>query len=478
MTRRAQRRTLLYGDLELMVQPDNTKPKGPKNIKVMLVSYGRMGTMGWFEHNEPHIPKLNTKVVIKTERGLELGEVVGVHNYRSGTFRSTPEQVEAYYGNPGPASPVGPGGTFVRFATHEDIREQEHLVKSEVEEIECCEKYIKEFGLPMRIVEAEHLFGGERIVYYFTSEGRVDFRDLVKTLAREYQTRIELRQIGARDEAKLVSDYETCGQQCCCSRYLKILEPVNMRMAKLQKATLDPSKISGHCGRLKCCLRYEDQTYMELKDKLPHRNAMVRTPKGLGRVVDVQILTQLVVVQDAVGDRQAWPVSELLPLDEAAAAEILAQSAPPAPRENPAGGEGDEAVRQEQDAGTEPAVQPQRPRQDNRPDRRNDRDNRRGNTNTNNRPEGRRPERSERPNRPERQERQDRPRLTDQPARPQTEGQPAADGAAAPENRSAGSRRNKNRRRKRRGNNPPGGGPNPNRPDNSDGSAPAQPSGD
>ena len=306
-----------------MSQPENAKPKGAKNTKSMLVSYGRLGLMGWFEHNEPTIPKLNSHVIIKTERGLELGRVVGVHNYRAGQFRNTPEQVESYFGNLGPNSPVGPGGEFVRFATHEDLREQEHLVQSEQEEIACCEKYIKEFKLPMRVVDAEHLFGGERIVYYFSSDGRVDFRELVKTLAREYQTRIELRQIGARDEAKLISDFETCGQQCCCSRFLKILEPVNMRMAKLQKATLDPSKISGHCGRLKCCLRYEDKTYMDLKDRLPHRNSTVRTPKGTGRVVDVQILTQLVVVQDALGDRQAWPVDELLPMDEAAAAEEM-----------------------------------------------------------------------------------------------------------------------------------------------------------
>ncbi|MBL7214483.1 MAG: hypothetical protein ISS71_02260, partial [Phycisphaerae bacterium] len=135
-----------------------------------------------------------------------------------------------------------------------------------------------------------------------------------KQLAKEYQTRIELRQIGSRDEARLTSDFETCGQQCCCSRYLKILEPVNMRMAKLQKATLDPSKISGHCGRLKCCLRYEDQTYMELKDKLPRKNTMVQTPKGPGKVVDIHILTQLVVVQNELGDRKAWPVDELCSL--------------------------------------------------------------------------------------------------------------------------------------------------------------------
>ncbi len=294
-----------------MSQGENTKHKTPKNAKQMLVRYGRMGAMGWFEHHEAHIPKLNTHVVIKTERGLELGEVVGAHNYRGGQFKSTPEQVESYYCNRTKDYPLCEGGQFVRFATHEDLSEQKHLEKSAIDEAKVCQKYADEKGLKMKIIEAEHLFGGERIIFYFTSEGRVDFRELVKQLAREYQTRIELRQIGSRDEARLVSDFETCGQQCCCSRYLKILEPVNMRMAKLQKATLDPSKISGHCGRLKCCLRYEDETYMQLKKNLPKRNTTVVTPKGEGKVVDMHILTQLVVVQDQMGDRKAWPVDEI-----------------------------------------------------------------------------------------------------------------------------------------------------------------------
>ena len=163
----------------------------------------------------------------------------------------------------------------------------------------------------MKLVHVEHLLGGEKMVFYFMAEGRVDFRELVKRLAKEYQTRIELRQIGARDEARLVSDYESCGQECCCRRFLKILEPINMRMAKMQKATLDPSKISGHCGRLKCCLRYEDETYKELKKNLPRKNAMVETEKGRGVVVDTQILTQLVVVQFDRGEREAYPVDEI-----------------------------------------------------------------------------------------------------------------------------------------------------------------------
>ncbi len=294
-----------------MAQTEGVKPKGQRNKKLMLVRYGRMGFLGWFEHNESKIPKVDSRVVIKTLRGLELGELVGQFNYRGGHFKSTPEQVEAYYKNASKDYPLAEGGTFVRFATDADLMEEKHLVASAKEEAKCCEKFIKEMELPMKVVDSEHLFGGERVVIYFSSNGRVDFRELVRRLAKEYQTRIELRQIGSRDEAKLISDFESCGQECCCRRFLKVLEPVNMRMAKLQKATLDPSKISGHCGRLKCCLRYEDETYRELKKGMPKRNARVKTVKGEGRVVAVHILTQLVVVQDEAGKREAYPVEEI-----------------------------------------------------------------------------------------------------------------------------------------------------------------------
>jgi cell fate regulator YaaT (PSP1 superfamily) len=294
-----------------MTKYEGPKPKVQKNKKMMLVRYGRMGFMGWFSHNESHIPLVNSHVVIKTRRGLELGELIGRFNYRAGQFKNTTEQVDEYFGGKGRDYPLAEGGAFVRFATHEDLMEQKHLEVSAAEEAKCCDKFIRDMNLPMKVVDSEHLFGGERIVIYFTSSGRVDFRDLVRRLAREYQTRIELRQIGSRDEAKLVSDFESCGQECCCRRFLKILEPVNMRMAKLQKATLDPSKISGHCGRLKCCLRYEDETYRELKKTLPRKNALVKTPKGEGKVAAVQILTQLVVVQDASGKRDTFNIEEI-----------------------------------------------------------------------------------------------------------------------------------------------------------------------
>jgi len=299
-----------------MTQSETVKHKVQKNKKQMLVRYSKMGYLGWFEHKESYIPKTQTRVVIKTNRGLELGELVGRFNYRSGHFKNTPEQVQEYFGKTQKDYPLAEGGTFVRFATAEDLMEEKHLDASAKEEMQCCERFVSEMELPMKIIDAEHVFGGERIVIYFTSSGRVDFRELVKRLAREYQTRIELRQIGARDEARIISDYESCGLPCCCRQFLKILEPVNMRMAKLQKATLDPSKISGHCGRLKCCLRYEDATYKELKKRMPKKNTMVRTSQGIGKVVDMQILTQLVVVQDEKGKKKTIRIDEVEIINE------------------------------------------------------------------------------------------------------------------------------------------------------------------
>ncbi|MCK4998516.1 MAG: hypothetical protein KAS23_03240 [Anaerohalosphaera sp.] len=296
-----------------MTNNETSKPKAQRNKKEVLVRYGRMGYLGWFEHTGLTIEKTRTRVVIKTKRGLELGDIVGPHCYKGGQFKCSHSQVADYYEGAPKDYPFAGGGTLVRYATDKDIMENEHLEVSSRDELKCCQKFAAEMKLPMKIVDAEHLLGGERVVLYFTSETRVDFRDLVKKLAREYQTRIELRQIGSRDEARIISDYESCGQECCCRRFLKILSPVNMRMAKVQKATLDPSKISGHCGRLKCCLRYEDETYRELKSKLPNRNSLVETEHGVGKVLEGQILTQLVVVQYEDGKTEAVKVDELKP---------------------------------------------------------------------------------------------------------------------------------------------------------------------
>jgi cell fate regulator YaaT (PSP1 superfamily) len=295
-----------------MAKTSATKPKQARHKKYMLVSYGRMSALGWFEHHENRIPKVPCRVVVKTEKGLELGSLVGqLGLYKAGHFKLSTDQIEKYFDDGDMDFSSGPTGKFIRFATAEDVSEERHLEKIAKEEMECCRRFVKELDLPMKVVDAEHIFGGERIIFYFMSDSRVDFRELVKKVAHEYQTRIEMRQIGSRDEARILADYETCGQECCCKRFLRALKPVNMRMAKMQKATLDPSKISGYCGRLKCCLRYEDKTYTELKKRLPKKNARVKTGSGPGKVINTQILTQLVVVEHDSGERIAVPLEEL-----------------------------------------------------------------------------------------------------------------------------------------------------------------------
>ncbi len=309
-----------------MPETVDAKTQRPKGKKYMLVRYGRMNLLGLFEHNENQVPKGPTPVIIKTDRGLELGILVGQPaGYRGGRFRLDPEQMAEYYKTSEMEVSCDCIGRFMRYATSADVSEHERFSEIAREEVACCQRFARDMRLNMRVVDAEHVLGGERIIFYFTAEGRIDFRDLVHKLSHEFQTRIEMRQIGARDEAKLLGDVESCGQECCCRRFLRYLKPVNMRMAKMQKATLDPSKISGYCGRLKCCLRYEDLTYADLKQRLPRKNSRVSTSKGEGRVVDGQILTQLVVVEFANGDREAFPVSEVT---------VVGPGAPPSSKPN------------------------------------------------------------------------------------------------------------------------------------------------
>ena len=306
-----------------------TKPKRVNNKKYMLVRCGLMNTLGLFEHHEIRIPKVHKRVVVKTDKGLELGHIVGqLTSYKAGQFKLDSDQIKKYFDDSDIDLTIDQAGKFVRYATAADISEERHLQKIAEEEMECCRRFVKELDLPMKIVDAEHIFGGERVIFYFMSDGRVDFRELVRKIAQEYQTRIEMRQIGSRDEARLLGDVESCGQQCCCQRFLKLLKPVNMRMAKMQKATLDPSKISGYCGRLKCCLRYEDKTYTELKKQLPKKNTKVKTKYGDGKVIDMQILTQLVMVELSDGVKVAVPREELEVISPPAAAKKKQDSAP------------------------------------------------------------------------------------------------------------------------------------------------------
>jgi cell fate regulator YaaT (PSP1 superfamily) len=196
--------------------------------------------------------------------------------------------------------------------TPADHQEAARLRQNESLEFDTCRQYIGQRNLQMELVNVEHLFGGERIVFYFLAEKRVDFRELVKDLAREYRTRIEMRQIGVRDEAKLLADYGDCGKPVCCNTHMSVMPPVSMRMAKLQKSTLDPSKISGRCGRLKCCLRFEQDVYEEFQQQLPPPGARILTQKGQGRVLAQEILARKVLVEFEDGRRVVVLADEIL----------------------------------------------------------------------------------------------------------------------------------------------------------------------
>ena len=163
----------------------------------------------------------------------------------------------------------------------------------------------------LTLVRVEQIFGRERVVVYYVADGRVDFRELVRALAAEFQTRIEMQQIGVRDETKLLADVGDCGREVCCTTFLATMPPVSMKMAKLQKATLDPTKVSGRCGRLKCCLRYEFDAYYELQEASPAIGQTVWTPLGRGRVFAQELFAKRVVVDLEDGGRQSFDVEEI-----------------------------------------------------------------------------------------------------------------------------------------------------------------------
>jgi len=239
--------------------------------------------------------RLHDKVVLRTDRGTEIGEVVSSPEY---IMRGT--DVSSY-------------GQVVRKVTKADLEALRNIDDNlMIAEVRFCENLIKENRIPMKLATVEHLFGGEKIIFYFLAEGRIDFRQLVKDLASQYHTRIEMRQIGVRDEARLLAEYEHCGRPLCCKSFIRELQPVTMRMAKSQKTTLDPAKISGRCGRLMCCLRFEDETYGELKSHLPGKGDIVTFAKGSGRVVSQDILSQLVTLELADGSEIKIPISEIL----------------------------------------------------------------------------------------------------------------------------------------------------------------------
>ena len=266
---------------------NNTNPR-------YIVRHGVMRFLGPFDGRGVEYAR-GAHVVARTERGLEVGEVL---------CEATPRAVE-YLSEP-------TGGVILRQVTAEDQEQVGRLSDIECQEFELCGRFVEQRKLQMALVDVEHLFGGERIIFYFLAEKRVDFRDLVKDLAREYKTRIEMRQIGVRDEAKLLADYGDCGKPVCCNTHMLAMPPVSMRMAKLQKSTLDPSKISGRCGRLKCCLRFENDVYEEFQNELPPVGSRILTRKGQGRVLSQEILARKVLAEMEDGRRVIVEAGEIL----------------------------------------------------------------------------------------------------------------------------------------------------------------------
>jgi cell fate regulator YaaT (PSP1 superfamily) len=245
-----------------------------------VVRYGRMRFLGEYTGLADQDHPRGQQVVIRSDRGTELGDVLCPASEGTAKFLSNPVQ-----------------GEILRLATAEDRDLDRRQAEDRKKGFATCQELIAKRRLQMDLVDLEIIQGRERVIFYYLAEKRVDFRELVKDLARVLRTRIEMRQIGVRDEAKLLADYGDCGKPVCCNTHLTRMPPVSMKMAKIQKTTLDPAKISGRCGRLKCCLRYEYDTYRELERVLPAVGSKVVTAKGRGRVIAQEILAQKLVVE-------------------------------------------------------------------------------------------------------------------------------------------------------------------------------------
>lgn len=281
----------------------------------IVVRFGANKLIGEFQYEGDAKPGCGSKLVARTVRGTEIAEMLTTTCTNSGCGKSISRQEMLQYidNSGGKDFPFHEHGRVLRIATIEDLNRWSEMQARKPEMLRTARDRFAAAGIVAKVVEVEPIFGGETATVYYLSEERIDFRELVKELAAAFHTRIEMRHVGARDEARLVADYERCGQHCCCQNFLKVLKPVSMRSAKTQKATLDPLKISGRCGRLMCCLRYEDATYEDLKSRLPRIKSRVGTSEGPGIVVDGKILVQLVLVRlEHDGRELAVPVEELL----------------------------------------------------------------------------------------------------------------------------------------------------------------------
>ena len=247
-------------------------------IKVIGVRFRTAGKIYFFSPGGLEL-KAGDKVIVETARGVEFGSVV------TGIKEVPDDQISQ------PLKPV------IRIATQDDVRREAKNREKEKEAFKICQEKIRKHGLEMKLIDAEYTFDNNKVLFYFTADGRIDFRELVKDLASVFRTRIELRQIGVRDETKIRGGIGICGRPLCCHTYLTEFAPVSIKMAKEQNLSLNPTKISGVCGRLMCCLTNEEETYEELNSRLPSIGDYVTTPEKLkGEVQSVNVLRQTVKV--------------------------------------------------------------------------------------------------------------------------------------------------------------------------------------
>ncbi len=265
-------------------------------INVVGVRFKKAGKVYYFDPDDIDV-KLNDCVIVETARGIEFGHVV------IGQKEISEEEI------------VAPLKRVLRVADGEDFAiHRENKAKAK-EAMLICEEKVRDHGLEMKIIDVEYTFDNSKVIFYFTADGRVDFRELVKDLAAIFRTRIELRQIGVRDEAKMLGGIGPCGKMCCCAQFLGEFEPVSIKMAKEQNLSLNPTKISGLCGRLMCCLKYEQEAYEEILSRMPDVGVIANTPMGKGTIVETYTLLESVKVrvtlEDGTDDIFQYPISEI-----------------------------------------------------------------------------------------------------------------------------------------------------------------------
>lgn len=253
-------------------------------VKVAGVRFKTAGKVYYFDPDELDV-KTGDSVIVETARGMEFGTVtMDVCDVDESEI-------------------VAPLKKIIRVANEKDHKQHIENVKKKERAMALCQEKIDKHGLVMKLIDVEYTFDNSKVVFYFTADGRVDFRELVKDLAGVFKMRIELRQIGVRDEAKMMGGIGSCGRSLCCHSWLADFEPVSIKMAKVQNLSLNPAKISGICGRLMCCLKYENDIYMEIRRGMPEPGERIKTPDGLARVVDTNILENKIRVRLFVDEK-------------------------------------------------------------------------------------------------------------------------------------------------------------------------------